>query len=96
MNFNEYYELYLSLHQNRTCRRLHFIGQIVTILYTCMVLATGMWIGLIFVPFIVYPFAWCGHFFFERNKPAAFRNPWLAKAADWRMFFDIIRGKIKL
>ena len=33
--------------------------------------------------------------FFERNTPAAFKRPIWAKAADWCMLFDIIRGKIK-
>jgi hypothetical protein len=50
---------------------------------------------LLLVPFIVYPFAWSGHFFFEKNKPAAFKHPVKAKICDWIMLFDIIRGKIK-
>lgn len=45
-------------------------------------------------PFIVYPFAWTGHFYFEKNTPAAFKNPLWAKASDWVMLFDILRGKI--
>ena len=51
---------------------------------------------LLLLPFVVYPFAWSGHFLFEHNKPAAFKNPWLAKLSDWRMLFDILRGKIPL
>jgi CMP-N-acetylneuraminic acid synthetase len=31
---------------------------------------------------------------FEKNKPAAFKDPVKAKIADWLMLFDIIRGKI--
>ena len=27
MTFEEYYQHYLSLHQNKWCRRLHVIGQ---------------------------------------------------------------------
>jgi hypothetical protein len=49
---------------------------------------------LIFAPFVVYPFAWSGHFFFEKNKPAAFKDPVKAKIADWIMLFDILRGKV--
>jgi hypothetical protein len=47
------------------------------------------------LPFVVYPFAWSGHFFIEKNKPAAFKNPIWAKAADWVMLKDIIIGKVK-
>jgi hypothetical protein len=49
----------------------------------------------IVLPFVVYPFAWSGHFFIEKNKPAAFKNPLWAKASDWVMLKDIIIGKIK-
>jgi len=51
---------------------------------------------ILLAPFVVYPFAWSGHYFFEKNEPAAFKNPWMAKLADWRMFCEIIIGKIKL
>ena len=55
----------------------------------------GWWLLLLpITPFIVYPFAWTGHFYFEKNKPAAFKNPVWAKVSDWVMLFDILRGKI--
>jgi len=47
-------------------------------------------------PFIIYPFAWSGHYFFEKNKPAAFSNPIKAKICDWIMFKDIIIGRLSL
>lgn len=96
MKFTEYYQHYLSLHQNKTCRRLHVLGQLVTIAFVAMIIYNGGWFWLLLplTPFIVYPFAWSGHFYFEKNKPAAFKNPLLAKLSDWVMLFDIIRGKI--
>jgi hypothetical protein len=48
------------------------------------------------IPFIIYPFAWTGHYLFEKNEPAAFKDPWKAKMADWMMFWDILRGKINI
>ena len=51
---------------------------------------------LLLSPFVVYPFAWFGHYFFEKNKPAAFSDPIKAKICDWIMLYDILRGKIKL
>lgn len=96
MNFEQYYQHYLSLHQNKTCRRLHVLGQIMTILFLIFIIKMGGWYWLLFplLPFVVYPFAWTGHFLFARNKPAAFKNPIWAKISDWRMLFDILRGKI--
>ncbi len=50
---------------------------------------------LLVVPYIIYPFAWVGHFLFEKNDPAAWSHPFKAKVADWHMMWDILRGKIK-
>lgn len=95
MTFKEYYNYYLTLHQNPWCRRLHFFGQISTILYVTTCIYFGYYFALIFAPLVVYPFAWTGHFYFEKNKPAAFSSPIWAKASDWVMFKDIITGRIK-
>jgi hypothetical protein len=96
MDLKEYYQYYLSLHQNKICRRLHFIGQCVTILYVAGVLYNGLWLLLLTAPFIIYPFAWSGHYFYEKNEPAAFSSPIKAKISDWLMFRDILLGKIKI
>ncbi len=96
MNFKEYYEHYLTLHKNKTCRRLHVLGQLATLATIFFVLYTKMWLLLLVVPFVVYPFAWAGHFFFEKNKPAAFSRPLWAKACDWVMLKDVLLGKIEI
>ena len=94
ITFQEYYQHYLTLHQNKWCRRLHVLGQIATIYFVYLCIAYGVWPLLILTPFVVYPFAWTGHYVFEKNKPAAFSNPLWAKACDWVMLKDIITGKI--
>ena len=95
MTFKDYYRYYLSLHQNRWCRRLHVSGQVATVLYITFCVLYSLWIPLIFAPFVVYPFAWLGHFAFEKNTPAAFKRPLWAKACDWLMLRDMILGRIK-
>mgnify|MGYP003108827857 CR=1 FL=1 len=90
---NEYYVYYLTLHRNKWTRRMHVLGQFCTIAYIIFALTTSLWL-LFFAPFIVYPFAWSGHYFFEKNEPAAFKNPLWAKAADWLMLRDWILGRI--
>tara|TARA_R110000744_G_scaffold87367_8_gene170602 strand:- start:3360 stop:3650 length:291 start_codon:yes stop_codon:yes gene_type:complete len=96
VTFKEYYEHYLTLHKNKTCRRLHILGQLATLATIFFVLYTKMWLLLLAVPFVVYPFAWAGHFFFEKNRPAAFSRPLWAKACDWVMFKDVLLGKIEI
>ena len=94
MSFQEYYEYYLTLHQNRWNRLLHIIGQLTTIAYIAYVIFCGHLFFLLLAPFIIYPFAWSGHLFFEKNKPAAWSHPIWAKACDWLMLRDILLGRI--
>jgi len=43
-----------------------------------------------------YGFAWVGHFFFEKNRPATFRHPLYSLMGDWVMFVDILRGRVRI
>tara|TARA_X000001036_G_C20555034_1_gene755988 strand:- start:358 stop:651 length:294 start_codon:yes stop_codon:yes gene_type:complete len=96
MNLKSYYNYYLTLHRNAKCRFLHFIGQLFTIIFLGVVIYYQKYILLFITPFIIYPFAWSGHYFFEKNKPAAFSNPLYAKISDWIMFKDVLLGRIKI
>ncbi len=93
--FSEYYTYYLTLHRNKTCRRLHVFGQLATIAVFLYALLTKTWLLFLAVPFVVYPFAWSGHVFFEKNKPAAWSRPLWAKACDWVMLKDLLTGKLE-
>ncbi|HIN74012.1 MAG TPA: DUF962 domain-containing protein [Gammaproteobacteria bacterium] len=95
MSFKEYYKYYLDLHSNKWNRRLHVLGQIVTISFVFLCIFYKVWPLLVLTPFVVYPFAWSGHYFFEKNRPAAFSNPLWAKACDWIMLKDILLGRIR-
>ena len=92
-SLKEFYPYYLSEHQNTTSRVLHFIGTGLLILVAVAALLLGEYLWLLLVPVIGYGFAWVGHFFFERNKPATFRYPFFSLASDFKLFFDILRGK---
>ena len=96
INFEKYYKEYLELHQHWATRYLHCVGNVATISFMLVILTSNLsWLWLLLAPLVVYPFAWSGHFFFEKNKPAAFSSPWYAKLADWRMMWDLFRGKLK-
>jgi len=94
-DFTEFYPFYLSQHQNKICRRLHFIGSILVVLLSIYVVVTGDLVLLFLLPVIGYGFAWAGHFLFEKNKPATFIYPAYSLLGDWVMFKDILIGKIK-
>lgn len=94
-SFKEFYPFYLQEHQNTTCRRLHFVGSTLVLLTLLSILLSQAWIYLLALPVLGYGFAWIGHFFYEKNKPATFQYPWYSFLGDWVMYKDILHGKIK-
>ncbi len=94
--FADFYPYYLAEHQNTTCRILHFIGSFLVLTVLAIALATQQWTLLWLLPLLGYGFAWVGHFFFEKNRPATFRHPMYSFIGDWVMFLDILRGRIRL
>lgn len=92
-SLKEFYPFYLSEHQNYTSRVLHFIGTALVVLSFIAFLLSLNFRFLIAIPFLGYGFAWVGHFFFERNKPATFQYPGYSLASDFLLFWDLLRGK---
>ena len=90
----ECYPFYLGEHSNRTCRRLHFIGTSLALVLLSAAVATQMWWLAAVAVVQGYAWAWVGHFFFEHNKPATFKHPWLSFLGDWKMWWQMLTGKI--
>jgi hypothetical protein len=95
-SFREFYPFYLQEHSNVVSRRLHFIGSCGVLVLLGMALATGDASWVLGALLCGYGFAWVGHFFFEKNRPATFRHPLYSFAGDWVMFKDILIGRVKL
>lgn len=95
-SFKAFYPYYLAEHSNRICRRLHFIGTslVLVIIVAALVADELRWLWLALVA--GYGFAWVGHFFFEKNRPATFKHPFYSLAGDFRMFADVLRGKVRI
>lgn len=95
-SFSEFYPFYLSEHSDRTCKLLHFIGTSIGLGFFVTAAATlnAWWVLAGFVT--GYAFAWVGHFFFEKNRPATFKYPFYSFAGDWVMWKDIMIGKVRL
>ena len=90
----EFYPFYLAEHQNLTCRRLHFVGSSLVLGCLAALILTGQWFWLPMAFLCGYGFAWIGHFAFEKNKPATFKQPFYSFVSDWIMYKDILTGKI--
>jgi hypothetical protein len=95
LTFREFYPSYLRDHQRRGTRVLHFIGT------TLFLLAAGLALVLLQPQLLAagivaaYGFAWIGHFFVEHNRPATFRHPWFSLRGDFKLYFDLLRGREK-
>lgn len=92
-SFSEFYPFYIHEHSNRTCRRIHVIGTgLVFVVMAIAILTRNAW-WLLAMPLIGYGFAWVGHFFFEKNRPATFKYPLWSLVGDFRLFFETVSGK---
>ena len=92
--FREFYPFYLSEHRNPTCRKLHFVGSTLVLALVAVAIVTGNLWWLAAVPFAGYGFAWVGHFFYEKNRPATFTYPLWSFAGDWVMYWQLLTRKI--
>jgi hypothetical protein len=95
-SFREFYPFYLGEHRDRRCRRLHFIGSTLVLLVVLLAIVTGRWAWLWLAPVAGYGFAWVGHFAYEKNRPATFRHPLYSLMGDWVMYWQVLRGKLRL
>ncbi|MEN9413029.1 MAG: hypothetical protein RLZZ342_116 [Candidatus Parcubacteria bacterium] len=95
-DFKEFYEFYLGEHSNPTCRRLHFIGTSHAAALVLMAFLAWRWEPVLFALIQGYLFAWIGHFFFEHNRPATFTHPWFSFRGDWKMWWQVLAGKIEI
>lgn len=100
MSFRHFYQDYLELHRNRTCRRLHLIGLLAGVAVTVSCLCADCWPLTVAGPLLGlatgYAFSWLGHICFEHNMPATWRHPWYSFRGDLRMTWDVLRGRIKI
>jgi hypothetical protein len=94
-SFAEFWPYYLSEHRQPITRGLHYLGTVVAIALLITLIATGRWwlFPLALLP--GYAFAWVGHFFFEKNRPATFTYPFWSFMGDWKMLGLMLTGKLK-
>ena len=92
-SFEDFYPYYLSEHRQPTCRRLHFLG-ILLALTALLTIVLSQAFRFLWLPLVLgYGFAWVGHYFFEKNRPATFEYPLYSLRGDFRMFREILTGR---
>jgi hypothetical protein len=92
-SLKEFYPYYLREHGHPVSRVLHFTGTSLIALWIGLAIYTGNAWWLVLVPLGGYGFAWVGHFFFEKNKPATFRYPGYSLASDFILWWHLLTGR---
>jgi hypothetical protein len=93
-SFSEFWPFYLGQHRKRLTRRLHLVGTdaaAIAIVLAAIERRPGL---LLLAAVLVYSFAWVGHFFIERNRPATFQYPLWSLVADWKMWLFRLTGRL--
>jgi hypothetical protein len=93
-SFAEFYPFYLSEHSKPATRRIHFVGSTLGVFCLFVMILTGDPLWLLIGLAIGYGLAWFAHFVVEKNRPATFSQPFYSFIGDWRMFWDILTGRI--
>ena len=93
-SFKEFWPYYVGEHRNPTCRLVHYIGTTGVFLFGGLAALTlNPWLLLV-IPVFAYGFAWFGHFFIEKNRPATFSYPLWSLFGDFKMYWYFLNGKM--
>jgi hypothetical protein len=92
--YEEFWPFYVSQHRNATCRALHFVGTTLVLVTLALSVIDRAWF-LLLAPVAGYGFAWVGHFFFEKNRPATFTHPLWSLRGDFRMYRLMLLGRMR-
>jgi hypothetical protein len=93
-SFAEFWPYYLSEHSRAATRAWHYAGTSLVVLLGLAALVTGSWLLLVAMPLAGYFFAWISHWRIERNRPATFTYPLWSLAADFRMWWMWLTGRL--
>ena len=92
-SFDEFWPHYLREHSRPETRALHIAGTTIAAGSLAAWLATGRskYLGL---ALLGYGPAWLGHYLYEHNNPATFKNPLWSLRADLLMYKKWLDGEL--
>ncbi|MCU0823586.1 MAG: DUF962 domain-containing protein [Leptospira sp.] len=94
-SLSEFFPFYMQEHSHPVNRALHFIGTSLALGCILSFFATFKFYILVLALVSGYFFAWIGHFFIQKNRPATFKYPFYSFVSDWIMYAKMLTGKIK-
>jgi hypothetical protein len=94
-SFAEFWPYYLREHSRPRTRMLHYIGTTLVVALAIAALLSGRWLLLLALPLAGYFFAWVAHFTVEKNRPATFTYPLWSLAADFKMWWLWLTGRLR-
>ncbi len=93
--FAEFWPFYLGEHVSAANRALHFLGTTLALAQIIYAFVAQRYWFLLTALITGYAFAWIGHFFLEKNRPATFTSPWFSFLGDWKMWALICTGQLR-
>ena len=93
-SFAEFWPFYLREHSKPATRALHYIGTSLVVAIAAYALISGTYWWFAAMPLAGYFFAWLAHFTLEKNRPATFTYPAWSLAADFRMWWLWLTGRL--
>ena len=92
--FAEFWPFYLREHSRPATRALHYIGTTLVVALALYAIATAGWIWLAALPLAAGVLAWVPPFGVGKKPPATFAYPLWSLAADFRMWWLWLTGRI--
>jgi hypothetical protein len=92
--YRQFWPYYLGEHRRRGTRALHYFGTSLGLAALAAAIVLSSWPLAVAAVVSGYAFAWIGHAFVERNKPATFTYPAWSLLSDFRMYFLAITGRL--
>ena len=93
-SFSEFWPFYLQEHSKVHTRALHYIGSTRVVAFAAYALISESYWWFAAMPLAGYFFAWLAHFTIEKNRPATFTYPLWSLAADFRMWWLWLTGRL--
>jgi len=93
--YSDFWPYYLQEHRKPGTKALHIAGTAIALMLLALAIAEGKWQLLLAAAIAGYFFAWVGHFFVEKNRPATFTYPLWSLFSDFRLFFTFVFGGLE-